>query len=87
MIELTRLNGQAVVVNADLVEMIERTPDCLISMTTGRKLMVREDLGEVRDRLLAYRRSLNGAYPVPAGGEGYEPRDILGDEQGDKRDD
>ena len=76
MVTLTQLNKRPVVINADLVLFLEETPDCLITMTTGRKIMVRESLREVTDRLLAYRRSLRGAYPVPAGGEGYEPVDV-----------
>jgi flagellar protein FlbD len=76
MVKLTKLNGDAIVVNADLVEFIEETPDCLLSMTTGRKLMVREKLPEVIDRLREYLAARRGAYPVPAGGEGYKPFEV-----------
>lgn len=69
MIELTRLNGNRVLVNADLIEFIETTPDCLLSMTTGRKLMVRESIEQVRELLREYRSTLRGAYPIPAGGD------------------
>ena len=76
MVELTKLNGDRIVVNADLVEFIEETPDCLLFMTTGRKLMVREKMSEVQARLERYRAGRHGAYPVPAGGEGYRPQDV-----------
>lgn len=76
MIQLTKLNGQAVMVNADLVEMLEETPECLLFLTTGRRLLVREPLATVRAAILAYRRELGRAYPVPAGGPDYSPQDL-----------
>jgi len=47
MIRLTRLNGQEVVVNADLIEFLETTPETIVSMTTGRKVVVKEKVAEV----------------------------------------
>ncbi|MBM4117016.1 flagellar protein FlbD [bacterium] len=76
MIQLTKLNGQAVMVNADLVEMLEETPECLLFLTTGRRLLVRESLAAVRAAILAYRRELGRAYPVPTGGPDYSPQDL-----------
>jgi len=76
MIRLTKLNGQVVAVNADLIEMMEETPDCLLFLTTGRKLMVREKMVAVREAIVAYRRELGRAYPVPAGGADYNPTDL-----------
>jgi len=76
MVKLTKLNGSVIVVNADLVEFIEATPDCLLSMTTGRRLMVREGMEEVLDRLREYRRDVRGAYAVPAGGEDIGKPDV-----------
>ncbi|MCB1163496.1 MAG: flagellar FlbD family protein [Candidatus Krumholzibacteriia bacterium] len=76
MIRLTKLNGQSVAVNADLIEMVEETPDCLLTLTTGRKLMVRESMEAVREAFLEYRRQLGRAYPVPSGGPDYDPTEI-----------
>lgn len=42
MISLTRLNGKAIILNAILIEMIEETPDTMISLTTGKKITVLE---------------------------------------------
>lgn len=78
MIQLTKLNGQVVAVNADLIELMEETPDCLLFLTTGRRLMVRERIAEVRAAVMAYRRELGRAYPVPAGGPDYAPQDVDG---------
>jgi len=55
MIEVTRLNGLPMVVNADLIKFVEATPDTLISLTTGEKIMVREPVELVTERARAYR--------------------------------
>ncbi|MCP4572093.1 MAG: flagellar FlbD family protein [bacterium] len=69
MIKVTKLNGREIVVNADLIEFIESTPDTLISLTTGRKIMVLEDLDDVIQRSVGYRMQ-SRIYPVPTGGSG-----------------
>ena len=66
MIQITRLGGQEVWVNADLIEFVETTPDTILTLTTGKKVLVRESAGEVTDRVLAYRRAA-GARPLGAG--------------------
>ena len=58
MIRLTRLNGQQVTVNAELIEAVEETPDTVVSLTTGRKLVVKETADELIARVVAYRRSI-----------------------------
>lgn len=69
MIKVTKLNGNELVVNADLIEFIESTPDTLVTLTTGRKIMVLEDLDEVIRRAVGYRAKAR-IYPVPTGGTG-----------------
>jgi flagellar protein FlbD len=56
MITVSRLDGTEFVVNADLIELIEMTPDTVLSLTTGHKLIVREPADEVIDRVVAFRR-------------------------------
>jgi len=56
MIMLTRLHGEPIVINADLIEFIEPTPDTMISTTTGRKFRVQEGVEEVIGKVLEYRR-------------------------------
>ena len=58
MIRLTRLNHTPVVVNADLIEHIEITPDTVISLTTGQKMVVLESSSEVIERTVEFRRSI-----------------------------
>jgi len=56
MIRLTRLDGRAIVINSDLIEFVESTPDTLISLTTGKKIMVRESDEHVIGKVAAFRR-------------------------------
>ena len=51
MIHLTRLNNQQLVVNADLIKFIENAPDTVITLLTGEKLLVRESVDEVLERI------------------------------------
>ena len=56
MITLTRLNGQAFVMNADKIRYLEATPDTVVCCDTGEKMMVRETIGEVMRRAIDYAR-------------------------------
>ncbi len=56
MITLTRLNGQAFVMNAEKIRYVESTPDTVVCCDTGEKLMVRETLAEVTRRAIDYAR-------------------------------
>ncbi len=56
MIQLTRLNGQAFVVNAEKIRYVESTPDTIVCTDHGEKLMVRESLQEVIRRAIDYAR-------------------------------
>jgi flagellar protein FlbD len=58
MIELTRLNGNTMVVNSDLIKTAEASPDTMLTLINGEKLIVREDIGEVVERVLVYRARL-----------------------------
>lgn len=67
MIEVTRINDEKIIVNAALIEFVEATPDTVISLITGRKLMVKESVEEVRSRTEDYQRQVGlCARPVPA---------------------
>jgi flagellar protein FlbD len=73
MIHLTRLNQVPLVLNSDLIEHIEMTPDTVISLTSGQKFMVRENAEEVIERIILFRRAvLSGmpgySWPVRAAG-------------------
>ena len=63
MIQLTRINQQRLVLNSDLIEQIESTPDTVITMTSGQKLVVVESAEIVIERVVAFRRSIQ-QFPI-----------------------
>ena len=58
MIELTRLNGHTLIVNADLIKHAESIPDTTLTLVTGDKLVVLESCSEVLARTLQWRAEL-----------------------------
>lgn len=58
MIELTRLNGEKLTLNIDLIEVIEETPDTVITLTTGRKILVKESSRKIRDEIVKFRKQI-----------------------------
>ena len=58
-IRLTRINHVPLVVNSDLIEHLEVTPDTVISLTTGQKFVVLETPAEVIERVVAFRRAIH----------------------------
>ena len=58
MIKITRLNNTELYINSDLIEFIEETPDTTLTMTTGRKVIVRESVREVIDEITKYKTSI-----------------------------
>jgi len=59
MIQLTRLDGKPLVLNAEWIQSVEPTPDTLITMTTGEKLMVRNSVEEVVSAFMKYKREIS----------------------------
>jgi flagellar protein FlbD len=58
MIELTRLNGTPIVLNSDLIKIAEASPDTMLTLISGEKLIVRESCAEVTELVLTYRARL-----------------------------
>ncbi len=56
MIYLTRLNGDKVMVNVDMLEMLEETPDTVVTLTTGKKFVVKESTRQIREQVIAFRK-------------------------------
>lgn len=57
MIRLTRLDGEAFLLNAELIKYVERRPDTFVTLTTNDRLVVAESIDEVLRRVLDYQRS------------------------------
>lgn len=58
MIKLTRLNGEEFVVNAELIRFVESRPDTYVTLTTDDRLIVRESVDEVMQRVVSYARHI-----------------------------
>ena len=58
MIEVTRLNGTTVLINSDLIETVEETPDTVVLFTTGRKIIIKESRQEVKNLVKSYKRDI-----------------------------
>ena len=81
MIQLTRLNRVPLIVNADLIEHVEVTPDTVVALTTGQKFMVLESAEEVVDKVIQFRKNIMSSARCPlkinemTGDEGSEHAD------------
>jgi flagellar protein FlbD len=74
MIRVTRLNHTPVLLNSDLIEHVETTPDTVISLTTGQKFMVLESAEEIIDRVVSFRRSIFSQQPSTKPRDGNDGR-------------
>jgi flagellar protein FlbD len=85
MIQLTRLNSKALIVNSDLIKFVEQSPDTTVTLLTGEKIVVLEKPGDVIARIVAFRHavlqdlsstwdpsSLHGPIPRPSESSGDE---------------
>jgi uncharacterized protein YlzI (FlbEa/FlbD family) len=74
MIQLTRLNNSALMVNSDLIKFVEQAPDTVITLVNGEKILVRESSDEVVQRVVSFRQAvLQGLFRSP---------DFMGPEKG-----
>ena len=58
MIRLTRLNHVPLILNSDLIEHIDMTPDTVVTLTSGQKIMVLESAEDIVARVIAFRRAI-----------------------------
>jgi flagellar protein FlbD len=79
MVRLTRLNHAPMVLNSDLIERIDITPDTVITLTNGEILRVRESAEEVVRRIMEYRRNIYG----PPGISGPTSFNLVEDSEGE----
>lgn len=58
MIQLTRLNGHPVMLNSDLIEQIEETPDTVVTLTSGNRLVVKDRMLEIQAKIVDFKRRI-----------------------------
>lgn len=66
MIKLTRLDGEAFILNAELIRYVERRGDTFLTLSSGERLVVRESMDEVAERAIAYQQQKHFVPPPPA---------------------
>jgi len=64
MILVQRLNGEDFFINAELIETVEKCPDTLVSLTTGKKFLVLDSCDDIVSKILDYRKRVYQSLPV-----------------------
>lgn len=59
MIRLKRLNQSEIVINAELIQSIEETPDTVITLTNGQKIVVVDSVDEILEKVIQYKRNIH----------------------------
>lgn len=59
MIEVNKMNGDEIVINAELIESIQATPDTIITLTTCKKILVEESVEDIVSKVIDYRRKIS----------------------------
>lgn len=60
MIEVTRLNDTKLIINADMIEKVEESPDTVITLTSGNKIIVKESRQEIKNLVILYKKEVFG---------------------------
>lgn len=58
MLKLTRLNGEKILINPELIEYLEETPDTVVTLTTGKKFVVREPASQITEEMVKYKKRI-----------------------------
>lgn len=58
MIDITRMNGKSFTLNSDLIEIVEESPDTVVTLTTGKKIIVKESRQEIKNLVKLYRKEI-----------------------------
>ncbi len=59
MIDVTRMNGTTLTINNDLIETVEEMPDTVITLTTGKKIIVKESRQEIKNLVKLFKKEIN----------------------------
>ena len=59
MIDVTRMNGTSMTINSDLIEIVEETPDTVVTLTTGKKFIVKESRQDIKNLVKLFKKECN----------------------------
>jgi flagellar protein FlbD len=68
MIKLTRLNGQELIINAEMIERLEAKPDTIITLNSGEQYIVRDPVDDIIAKITRYKQEINSPKPEPTTG-------------------
>ncbi len=68
MIKLTRLNGQELIINAEMIERLEAKPDTIITLNSGEQYIVRDLVDDIITKVTRYKQEINSPKPEPTTG-------------------
>ncbi len=85
MIQLTRLNSHPLVINSDLIKFVEQSPDTVITLVNGEKIVVRENAQDVLERVVQFRRSVLQGIMLWWDNRSVLPPLVNGDAEGSSR--
>ena len=67
MIEITKMDGEEITINAELIESIQATPDTVVTLTTNKKLVVEDSVDEIVEKVIAYKKNIAACLTVKKG--------------------
>lgn len=67
LIKVNKISGDEIVINADLIETVKATPDTVITLTTDKKLLVCENVDEIIDKVISYKKSIVSNFRIEKG--------------------
>ncbi len=67
MIKVTKLNREEIVINAELIETVQATPDTVITLTTNTKILVKDNVDDIVDKVIAYRQKIMSNFRIEEG--------------------
>ncbi len=62
MIEVTRLDNSKMLINVEMIQSLQETPDTVITFTTRGKLIVKEPVEEISNKIIKYQRSIHNGF-------------------------
>lgn len=72
MISLIKLNGREITINAELIESLEATPDTVVNLVTGNRLVVRNSVEDIVAKVMEYRKKINSERKIINPIEGFK---------------
>jgi flagellar protein FlbD len=67
MIKMTKMSGDEITVNADLIETVQATPDTVITLTSKKKILVKDSVEQIVEKVIEYHKEISSCLKVEKG--------------------